>query len=273
MQDLFPQLDTDTDTDFADLLEFDLPQDIPGFALEFAQDQAALDTDFIVLPRYPRPTPRMVQYDKAAKLAADLPDLAPETIIHGIVSGNFIFGDFIEALMVEKNYLADKIHIATLSLGKENVDSLRNLIDGDYVRDLSLIVSDFWYAHERRAAGGVPYIEKTLGSPHFHFAAAGIHTKVTLIATACGRRLVLHGSSNLRSSRNVEQFTLEDNPELYTFHLRWMSHLLEKFSITDRSLRGDKLWQQVLEPAKKENSLTGEKAKQQPVAVIPSGNK
>lgn len=268
MNNLFPQLDIDQD----DLLEFDLPDNIPGFAMETAPDLSAVDTDFIVLPRYPRPRPNMVTYDNARNLAAELPELDQSTTINGVVSGNFIFGDFIEALMVEKNYFADELLIATLSLGKENVDSLRNLIDGDYVRDLSLIVSDFWYAHERRPAGGVPYIEATLSSPHFCFAAAGIHTKVTLISTDCGRRLVLHGSANLRSSRNVEQFTLEDNPELYAFHHRWMRRLLDNFSLTQESLRGDSLWQTVREPVKKADSPTGEKAKPQPGNVPPREN-
>ena len=30
--------------------------------------------------------------------------------------------------------------------------------------------------------------------------------------------MVLHGSSNLRSSGNIEQFTIEENPELYDFY-------------------------------------------------------
>jgi hypothetical protein len=186
-------------------------------------------------------------------MAAALPDLTEGQSFYAVVAGNFIFGDFIEALMVEKNYFAEEILIATLSLGKENVDSLRNLQEGGYVRRLGLIVSDFWYAHERRPAGGVPYIEKTLGGAGFSFAAAGTHTKVTLIRTSCGRNLVLHGSANLRSSRNVEQFVIENNSDLHAFNHGWMSHLLEAFTATKKSIRGEALWQEVREQAKKGN--------------------
>lgn len=38
-------------------------------------------------------------------------------------------------------------------------------------------------------AGGVPYIESTLGQdPNFFFAAAAVHTKITCIRTSCGRK-------------------------------------------------------------------------------------
>ena len=30
--------------------------------------------------------------------------------------------------------------------------------------------------------------------------------------------MVIHGSANLRSSGNIEQFTIEENPELYDFY-------------------------------------------------------
>jgi len=255
MKDL-PQLDTD----FGDLLDFDLNIDIPGFTMEMSDPSDAIQTDMVSVRRYPRPTPNQVKYEHAAAMAANMPDLDEGNALYAVVSGNFIFGDFLEALMVEKNYLATEMLVATLSLGKENVDSLRNLRQGGYVENLSLLVSDFWFAHERRAMGGVPYIEQTLGGDTFSFAAAAIHTKITLIKTDCGRHLVLHGSANLRSSRNVEQFVIENNSRLFDFNHRWISRLMTAFSTTQKSTRGAQLWQQVQEPTKKASSPIGERA-------------
>jgi len=226
----------------------------------------------MTIKRYPRPRPHQVKYERAADLAAALPDLEEGDALFAVVSGNFIFGDLLESLMVEKNYYAEEMAVATLSLGKDNVDSLHNLQAGDYLGRLSLVVSDFWYAHERRPGGGVPYIEKTLNHPNFSFAAAGIHTKVTLIRTACDRHLVLHGSANLRSSRNVEQFVIENNRNLYEFNHRWISHLVATFSATKKSQRGDNLWQQVLEPPEKAGSPTGEKEQQPPAKENQNGD-
>lgn len=142
------QLDIDEE-----LLEFDLDQEIDGFADTAAPSTTALATSTVRVRRYPRPAPHLVRYERAAELARGFPDLAEGEAMFALVSGNFIFGDFVEALLVEKNWYAEQLLIATLSLGKENVDSLRNLQEGGYVGRLGLVVSDFWYAHERRAAG------------------------------------------------------------------------------------------------------------------------
>lgn len=239
------------DLDLNDLLEFDLDQDIPGFELDTAELSAAVQTDFVRIRRYPRPSPAAVCYERAVDLVHNLPDLAENEALYCLVSGSFIYGDFIEALLVERNWYAKEMLIATLSLSKENVDSLANLLNGDYLGDLGLIVSDYWYSHERRSQGGVPYLTHTLGGPNFSFAAAGLHTKVTIINTSCGQHLVLHGSANLRSSRNLEQLVIARSKELYDFNRFWMLHLLEHFRINRKSLRGDALWQALPEQAKK----------------------
>lgn len=229
--------------------EFDLPVEIDGFEFCKASKTAAVKTDLVKIKRYPRP--KTVKYEYAADLAKNIPDLDDCEAIFAVVSGNFIFGDFIESLMVEKNYFAEEIIVATLSLGQENVDSLKNIRDGDYVDEMALIVSDYWYAHERRKEGGVPYIMDMLGGDKFRFAAAGLHTKITLIRTQCGKHLVLHGSANLRSSRNMEQVCIENNRDLYMFNREWTEKILTHFSATPKSLRGGKLWRKVQEQTKK----------------------
>lgn len=252
--EMFNQLETDID-----LLDFDFPIEIPGFDLDMETEDKAIETDILIVKRYPRHPASLVKYEYAEQLADNVPVLDEGDCLFSIVSGNFIFGDFLEALMVKKNYFAEEMLIATLSLGKKNVDSLRNLQEGGYLGNLSLVVSDFWFAHERRSAGGVPYIIATLGGENFSFAAAGLHTKITLIKTDCGKHLVIHGSANLRSSRNLEQFVIENNRELYEFNHRWISRLVENFSATSKSERGESLWHQVQERQKKENSPIGER--------------
>ncbi|NCD25744.1 MAG: hypothetical protein EOL86_09160 [Deltaproteobacteria bacterium] len=255
-----------------DLLDFDLDQEIPGFDLIHADISDALQTETVRIRRYPRPEPQLVRYERAADMVAALPNLAEGEAVFALVSGNFIFGDLIEALMVDRNWYAEELLVATLSLSKENVDSLRNLQTGGYVRRLGLVVSDFWYAHERRPAGGVPYIESTLGQDQdFLFAAAGIHTKTTCIRTDCGRSLVLHGSANLRSSRNVEQVMVDASAPLYEFNAAWINRILADFSANPKSKRGDILWQTLPEPTKSPASPTGEKAVPPPVNANPNG--
>lgn len=159
----------------------------------------------------------------------------------------------IEALFEQHNYYASEMLIAMLSLSENNVDSLANIQRSGRVDKLGLLVSDYWYAHERRRDGGVPYITRTLGGEGFAFAAAAVHTKIVLIKTLCGKRLVLHGSANLRSSRNVEQFTIVNDEMLYNFNAEWIGQTINNFCIDKKSLRGEKLWQTLPGQVKKEN--------------------
>ena len=224
-------------------LDFDLDCDIPGFELEAAELSVAINTDFVKIRRYPRVSPAGVLYERAVDLVKNMPDLQENDAIFCIVTGNFIFGDMLEALMVEKNWYAEEIFIATLSMSQENADSLANIFHGDYAREINLIVSDFWYAHERYKGGGIEYINQLRKEYNFSISVAGLHTKIILIKTECGKHLVLHGSANLRSSRNLEQFSIENSKNLYEFNRAWMNKLVKEFKVSRKSLRGENLWQ------------------------------
>lgn len=80
----------------------------------------------------------------------------------------------------------------------------------------------------------------------------------------------MHGSANLRSSRNMEQFAIDNDRDLYEFHAGWILPLVERFAVTRKSIRGGCLWQQVTGQTAKANSLTGEKEKPRPAAEAPN---
>lgn len=154
-----------------------------------------------------------VIYDNAEKLAKELfIDFNQRADV--IISGNFIFGDFIEAYLTEWNARCKKMIISTLSLSQENVDSLQLLVKYGFIDELKILVSAYFYSHEKYNL--IPYLQKEL--PNCELGVAGIHTKTVQSETAGGRKMVIHGSANLRSSGNIEQFTIEENPELYDFY-------------------------------------------------------
>lgn len=180
-----------------------------------------------------------IMYENAMKLASEV-DIREKQRHDVIVSGNFIFGDFIEAFVKHWNVKCLKMTISTLSLSQDNIDSLENLLRGGYVDELNLIVSAYFYSHERRSL--IPYIYKHLDNGNFQLAVAGIHTKTCQFRTLGGRHIVMHGSANLRSSGNIEQFTMEDNEELYNFYDEVFGSILERYRTINKQLRGNELW-------------------------------
>jgi hypothetical protein len=151
-----------------------------------------------------------------------------------LLSGNFIFGDFFEAFAVETNSLIDELQISTLSLSKDNVGSLHNLIQGDYLLSLGIIVSDYWWS---RNQANTPYIYEQLDIGNkFQLAVAGTNTKISLIRIG-EKKIVISGSANLCSSRCLEQIQIETNPDLFDFHYDWQAKILEKYGTIKKPLR------------------------------------
>lgn len=181
-----------------------------------------------------------VAYDNAVKLARDL------RITEGMradvfLSGNFIFGDFIEAFLTTHMARAERMTISTLSLGQDNVDSLQTLMEKGYLGELRLIVSAYFYSHERHSL--VPYIYEHLDiEDRFQFAVAGCHTKTVHFETQGGKKIVIHGSANLRSSGNIEMMTIEENPALYDFFDECFTPLIEKYATIRRPVRRRDAW-------------------------------
>lgn len=196
------------------------------------------ETRYSKPPKSKELSEKRLKYALAKDLALNV-DLNDRT--YAIVNGTFIFGDFIEALIIEQKLKVKTMTISTLSLSCENVDSLDTLLDCGFVDELNLIVSDYFYSHERRML--VQYIYDTLDKDNkFQFAAAGSHTKIILFETHCGKKIVIHGSANLRSSSNIEQIMIENNPELYDFNKSYHDRIIEKYKTINKSVRYSNLW-------------------------------
>lgn len=215
-----------------------------------------LDSDFATFKKRPKPelryikppiwreTPeRFLKYSIAEDLAKDL-EIEKGSRAFVVLNGTFIAGDFIEALILCKGWKVPKLTISSLSLSENNVDSFAGLLDSGAVAKLDMIVSDYFYSHERHNL--VPYMYKELDKDdRFQLAAAGTHCKIALIETECGKKVCIHGSANLRSSGNIEQIVVEENGELYDFNLEYQSQIIERYKTINKSIRHDKLWQAV----------------------------
>lgn len=231
--------------------DFDL--EIEGMPeLEMADMDMDFSTDFLEEHnnRYINPKPRkqipdrILKFDNAINLAKSI-EMGIGSRSHVLLAGNFIMGDFIEALFVEKNIHTKRLSVSTLSMSENNIDSFKNLIDSGYIDNLDLIVSSYFFSHERNAL--IPYMFEELDrDDKFQMAVAGTHTKICLFETDGGKKFVIHGSSNLRSSDSIEQITVEETPELYDFYKEFHDRIINDYSIINKDKRGKELWQAIV---------------------------
>ena len=195
-------------------------------------------SDFDFYTRYQKPKAlkpikqKFVKYSNAEKLARDLKIGAGERA-NVIVNGKFEFGDFIEAFIIENNAKVVDMTVSTLSYSQNNIDSFGNLVYANRLDKLNIIVSHYFYAHNRGALN-YAYEELDTENCDFQIAVAEIHTKSCIFETSGGKKFVLHGSANLRSSGSIEHFTIEENPELYDFHKEFYDSIIENFQTINK---------------------------------------
>ena len=224
----------------SDIGNFDIPElDIDLF--DFCPDEIAETESRYIKPKLVPMRNEQVMYSNAQKFVKNL-KFAVGDRYDCIVSGSFIFGDFIEAFMTENNCRAETMTISTLSLSQENIDSLHNLIVHDYIGELNMIVSDYFYSHERHFL--VPYMYDMLDiADKFQLAVAFVHCKTVQMRTVGGKHIVIHGSANLRSSGNCEQFTIEDNKELFDFYTERFEPIIQNYATIQKSVSRVKQWE------------------------------
>lgn len=200
-------------------------------------------TRYIKPPKTKDLEEHLLKYSNAEKLAKDIL-IEEKSRYFVVIDGSFYFGDFIEALIIDKGYHVEKMTISTLSLNENNVDSLAGLLKAGLVNELNLIVSDYFYSHERHNL--TPYIFKELDiNNKFQLASAGTHCKLCIIKTKCGKHIVIHGSANLRTSGNIEQIVIEENKTLFDFNDAYQDEIIKKFKTINKSVRGKDLWRAI----------------------------
>lgn len=219
--------------------------DLSNFNIDFKIKEIGkiFNTRYIKPPKCKEISEHLLKYSNAEHLAKDI-KISKKDRYFVIVNGSFIFGDFIEALVVLNNYHIKKMTISTLSMSENNVDSLANLLNGNFIDELNLIISDYFFSHERNNL--VKYIYEELDKNNkFQLAVASTHCKLCLFETHCGKHVLIHGSANLRSSSNIEQFIVEENESLYNFNDNYQREIINIYKTINKSLRGDTLWQAV----------------------------
>ena len=217
--------------------EFDMDEfDFDAFDIEIDGYESSASRH-VKPPRLKSIPDSKVRYRNAEKLAADMPAI-PGMWHIAIIDGSFIAGDFIEAFVKNNNLHCKRISISTLSLNQENVDSLGNLLFDGWCDEMDLIVSDGFWQNYRRDI--IPYIYQELDKDNkFQLAVARVHTKVVLIETHCGLKVVIRGSANLRSSQSIEHLEVQESPEVFAFFADFHDGIVCKFKTINKEVPND----------------------------------
>lgn len=171
-----------------------------------------------------------VKYQNAAKLASELGDLPKENeAIYIWLQGNFIFGDFFVQYITENELDVDSLTIISLSIAKNTIEALNELIVQDWVLNIDLMLSGYFIRTEKiKHTHTIELLEKYVEeNKDFKVFVSNTHQKIALMQLADGRKIVFHGSANMKGSQNYEQLMIENNPKLYDFNYNYFNQLKE----------------------------------------------
>ena len=168
---------------------------------------------------------RPPDFDNAEQLA-DLIDYSKDYFC--FVPGSFIFGDFLEALCFKKHLDPSVMYITTLGMGKENADSIVNLVDYLHCKHVNLIVSHYFQGAERNDT--IPYMQQEFAGKPIDIAVLRSHCKIALIRSDKGD-CVISGSANLSSSNNAEQFVIQHDAGVVDYVQSRMDEVMRRFTV------------------------------------------
>jgi hypothetical protein len=114
--------------------------------------------------------------------------------------------------------------VATLGFSKDNADELQQMLDAGDIAHCDLIFSAYFRAHEETL---VAYLTQEMTRRGHRIKAIRNHAKILAMQLDDGRGITIESSANLRSCRNVEQFTVTNDATLTAFHRDWMNTLLK----------------------------------------------
>lgn len=219
----------DTNTEIQQALDIDF--DIGDF--DFSCDmEIGTPQQRIIRPRIdPNTIGRQMLFRNAQEFVKQL-DYTPGARTFAIVDGSFIFGDVLEAMLTGDQPIVPKnIYIASLSLSQENVDSLETVIKASTCEHLYLLLSGYFYSHEKY--GLVPYMLDHLDvGEKTQIAFGAYHQKIITFDTHDGHTHTLHGSANLRSSNSMEQVMYEaDAFDLHKFNADVIGTLCDSYGV------------------------------------------
>ena len=157
-----------------------------------------------------------IKPENARQILDHLPE--PGDCTHAVVRGDFVLCEIVPAIIGDTP--AELVAIATLGMSKANAIQLADLRSRGLIQHLRVIVSHYFAGVDK--TGTFADVCQILGDNAPKVCRN--HSKVILIQQP-GRHFVIAGSANLRSSDNIEQFSIWNDPEVFAFHLGWMNEI------------------------------------------------
>lgn len=164
---------------------------------------------------------------KAAAEAAEIVPAEGEAV-HVVMQGNYDLQHVLIVLLERFGSTCEMMRVATLSLSRRNVQEMAALLDAGKVKRLDILTSDFFKRHDQDI---FTELVKELHDRGQRVAAARSHCKIVCMRLEDGRCFTLEGSPNLRTNKNMEQFSLTCDRDLHGHYDKFLDEMVTTHEI------------------------------------------
>lgn len=141
---------------------------------------------------------------------------------HFLTEGNYDMFDLVSAMLhYARPAPIEELRLATLGFNHRNAAKLLALHDAGQVRRATMLVSVYFEADHKEAETCYK-LARELPARGGWYCATRCHAKIIAARFAGGRHIVIEGSANLRTCRQIEQFIVVNDRGLYDWHAEWM---------------------------------------------------
>ncbi len=168
---------------------------------------------------------RMIDARQTESLVETLGSLpSPRETYHIVICGKSSLWDLVPAVLsLAAPAVITRLYVATLGFGNRQTEELSAMLDEGKVKVCRFVCSHYFRATSREL---YEPMERALTERGQKFLALRTHAKVLLMELADGRHFVAEGSANLRSCKNIEQFTLTHDRAVFDFHAGWIDQVI-----------------------------------------------
>lgn len=167
-----------------------------------------------------------MKLENAARLIERIPKLGQT--LHMICNWNFGSWDIVPAILKLTGSRIVRLDVATLGFNRANVAEMAALMESGKIAELWLLCSCFFRS---TSSAEFDCLVDAMRGRNARYAAIRNHAKLLLIALENGERLTVETSANLRSCKNIEQYTITNDPALLEFHRAWIEDAIKDVEI------------------------------------------
>lgn len=155
---------------------------------------------------------RAARQQNAASQIGELPGDGEDVVM--ILTGDYHGWDIVGAVIELAGVAVSHLRVATLGFNRSQTTHLAELIDAGKVQRFTMVVSEMFRDKNKSEFA---FLRETLESRGQMVSCGRNHAKLMCFEMDDGRRVVSHGSLNLRRCNSFEQIAISADPDLHDF--------------------------------------------------------